>query len=306
MRVRSLKKSQDKELINNFIKRTKKFLSKASNQKFYNQKFSFRVLLSSILLKLILKPFCAYLKIIQTLSNDNSKLNLFIFSFRFLFSIFKRLSIKKEYRKKYKKYKLSKTQKRKNLRIHGMQILVELKKIFDEIDIINFADFGTLLGLVREKKILRHDLDLDYGIINNGFDIDAVNIKLERTGFKLWRNYKYNKVIVQSSYYYKGIKIDISIYNLENNILKTWLFYKAPKIKYKNHERNIVEVSINPIKGIKSTLFNKRLINIPIDPESVLTQKYGKDWQTPKKNWIYWDTPCSKPLDSIGYYFEYN
>ena len=229
-----------------------------------------------------------------------------MFSFKFNYSIFKRLSINKKYRKKYKKYKLSKTQKTKNLRINGMEVLTQLKDIFDDIGIVNFADFGTLLGLIREKKLLSNDLDLDYGIINNGFDIDEVNIRLERMGFKLWRYYKYNKKTVQSSYYYKGIKIDISIYDLKKNNLRTWLFYKKPNIRYNNHERNVVEISHKMIEGTKSIKFNANWINIPINPKSVLVEKYGEQWEIPDENWVYWDTPCSKPIDLIGYYFEFS
>lgn len=306
VRVRSLKKSQNRELINNFIDKTHNFLLEASNQAFYNQKFSFRILLISILIKSILKPLCVYLKGIQRLSNTNSKLSLFMFAFRFLYSIFKRLAIKKENRKKYKKYRLSKNQKMKNLKANGIEVLAHLKKIFDEMGLINFADFGTLLGLVREQKLLNHDLDLDYGIINYNLNPDDINVKLERMGFRLWRDYKHLKRTVQLSYYYKGIKVDISIYTKSENVLKTWLFYKAPNFKYHNHERNIVEISHKIIEGTQLFKFNNYLINIPMNPESILMEKYGKKWKTPNKHWIYWKSPCSKVIDEIGYYLEYS
>ena len=62
--------------------------------------------------------------------------------------------------------------KRKNVQKYGIEVLCELKLIFDKLGIINFADFGTLLGLIRDDKLLSHDLDLDYGIITETYNIE--------------------------------------------------------------------------------------------------------------------------------------
>jgi hypothetical protein len=46
-------------------------------------------------------------------------------------------------------------------------------------------------------------------------------------------------------------------------------------------------------------------INIPQNSISFLKQKYGESWETPDKNWIYWDSPSGKLLDEIGYFIEF-
>ena len=325
MRVKILRNCNDFELINDFIDQTYLFLNKLIKKQYLQSNHisfnHFSRVVKNILLKIFFRLFYSVMLIGKLTPNNNLRWPLFIAFFRiiryyFYIKIFfdnglhlnstvKRLLNNRRYVSIHKKKRLSSKQKRKSLQKYGLEVLDELRSIFDELGILNFADFGTLLGLKREKILLSHDLDLDYGIINEDFNREDINLKLERMGFRLWRHYLYNDIIVQSSYYYKTIKVDINFYQVKNDRLKTWLFYRKPKTSYNNNERNIVEMNYDNITKTKSITVNGYSINIPQNSISFLKQKYGESWETPDKNWIYWDSPSGKLLDEIGYFIEF-
>jgi len=304
-RIRILRNCNDIEMINDFIDETYLFLNKFPDRQhaepYQASLRDFKRLVKNVTLKI----FCSVILICKLIPKTNFKRLLFIVLFRHLNSTVKRLSNNWRYPSIYRIRRLSANKKRKNVQKYGLEVLEELKSIFDEFGIINFADFGTLLGLKREKILLSHDLDLDYGIITETYNIENINLNLKRMGFRLWRHYIYNNTTVQSSYYYKTIKVDINFYQVNNDRMKTWLFYRKPKTSYKKNERNIVEMNYNNITKTKSITVNGYSINIPQNSISFLKQKYGESWKTPDKNWIYWDSPSGKFLDEIGYFIEF-
>jgi len=309
MRVKILRNCNDTDMINDFINETYLFLSRLPNnqhiESYGTTLNGLNKLVKSILMKIIFKLFSSVMFICKLIPKANLKRLLFIVMFRHLFSSVKRLSNNRRYPSIYRIRRISANKKSKNVQKYGLEVLSELKSIFDELGIINFADFGTLLGLQRENKLLSHDLDLDYGLIIDGLKREDIILLLERKGFRLWRHYLYNNIIVQSSYYYKTIKIDINFYQVVNDRLKTWLFYRKPETSYKNNERNIVEMNYDNITKTKSITVDGYFINIHQNSISFLKQKYGESWETPDKNWTYWDSPSGKLLDEIGYFIQF-
>ena len=309
MRIKSLKNCNDYNLINDFIDKTYLFFKIFTNMQHTEPNQTslqgLKRLVKIIILKISLKIICSLIFVCKLITKNELKKQIFIIMFKHIYSAVKRLSNNWKYKNIYRRTKSTNKKKKKNVKKYGLEVLDELKSIFDEFGIINFADFGTLLGLKREKKLLNHDLDLDYGIIIDGYKREDINLKLERMGFRLWRHYIYDDTIVQSSYYYKTIKVDINFYQEKNDRLKTWLFYKKPETSYKNNERNIVEMNYDNITKTKFITVDWYSINIPQNSISFLKQKYGESWKTPDKNWIYWDSPSGKLLDEIGYFIEF-
>lgn len=309
MRIKSLKNCNDNNLINDFIDKTyiffKRFSDMQHTEPYQNPLQGLKRLVKIVILKMSFKFFCSLMFVCKLITKNELKKRIFIIMFKHIYSVVKRLSNNWKYKSIYRRKKRTDKKKRKNVKKYGLEVLDELKSIFDEFGIINFADFGSLLGLKREKKLLNHDIDLDYGIIINGEKREDINLKLERIGFRIWRHYIYNNTIVQSSYHYKTIKVDINFYQVKNNQIKTWLFYRKPKTSYKNNERNIVEMNYDIITETKLIIVDGYTINIPLYSISFLKQKYGESWTTPDKNWIYWESPAGKLLNEIGYFIEY-
>jgi len=194
--------------------------------------------------------------------------------------------------------------KKQNLQRHGFLILDDLRTIFNNISITYFADFGTLLGFVRDGGFMPHDLDLDIGVFADEGQKKHIKLALEKAGYKIWRAYTLKDKVVEESYHYvKGdieFKFDINYYENSDDHSKTWLFYKDPIIQYQGNKRSVVEMTYSAIKGTTSIDVKGNSIPIPINSERLLEEKYGVTWKKPNKEWIYWKSPAARTLGELG------
>lgn len=210
--------------------------------------------------------------------------------------------------KRYIKNRSNKTleTKRKNIQDHGIEVLEETLNLLNEIpDVKAFADFGTMLGIVRERGLLKHDLDMDIAVLGEKGLHNYVGMLLERKGYKLWREYIFDDRVVEQSYHYKNIKVDINFYEYSDTGVMTWLFYRHPDKKYKNNKRDIVRMDYSMIDRLKTVNIKGKNISIPNNAREILEEKYGKNWEVPDKGWIYWKSPAATQIPGEGYFIEY-
>ena len=192
--------------------------------------------------------------------------------------------------------------KRKKIQRYGLWMIHDIQVLLGQMGIMSFADFGTCLGIVREHRLLQHDLDIDIGVVADITQQKAVRVAMERLGYRLWRQYIRGEYVVEESYKYNDIKVDLNYYEMTDDYAKTWLFYRKPDVVYTNCERNIVEMTYSPIKEVRQEIVDNVPVFIPSNAEQLLEEKYGSNWRTPDKGWIYWESPAATPLDDIGYY----
>ncbi len=196
--------------------------------------------------------------------------------------------------------------KRAAIQKKGIALISLVQKLLKEIGITSFADFGTLLGIIREGKLLSHDLDIDMGVIvKTKTDLDRIRLHLEKFGFNLWLQFFNGDAIVEESYRFCGLKIDLNYYKITDTESKTWLFYREPGVEYLNNNRNIVEMTYSPITDFKTIEVAGEEIVIPANAEQLLVEKYGPTWRTPDKGWIYWLSPAAQKLDQMGHFISY-
>lgn len=196
--------------------------------------------------------------------------------------------------------------KRADIQDHGIEVLHRTQVIIKHLGIPIFADFGTLLGLVREGQLLKHDLDIDTGVIADIDQQKIVRRTLEDCGYKLWRQYYKGDYVVEESYKIDGIKIDINYYQMAEDKSNTWLFFWKRDYPYeKGNIRHIVEMTYSPFKDVVTKEFQGYLIDIPANAEKLLEEKYGENWRTPDKGWIYWESPAATELPELGYYVRF-
>lgn len=206
-----------------------------------------------------------------------------------------------------KQYTLNKqaTRKRFYVQKNGYIVMAMIQEILQQVGIQCFADFGTMLGLVRTGKLLEHDQDVDMGVLAQPHERELVRVMLERRGFKLWRRYIHQDEVVQESYRFKEVKVDMAYYETNQNASKTWLFYQRPGQTYPDNTRSVVELTYSPIQELTAIEVQDTTIMIPANAEQLLQEKYGENWRIPDKNWIYWESPAAQKLDSMGRFITY-
>ncbi len=196
--------------------------------------------------------------------------------------------------------------KRQGIQSIGISVLKDVQDILRDLDVQSFADFGTCLGLVREGHLLYHDLDMDIGVIAGREKMDEIHRSMEDKGYRIWRQYAWQDRIVEESYYFGDIKVDLNYYENTDRSARTWLFYRKPKYKYKNTwTRHVVEMNYSPISGIHFREFDGKQVALPNNPEQLLEEKYGPGWKHPDKKWIYWESPAATKLDEISSFITY-
>jgi hypothetical protein len=168
------------------------------------------------------------------------------------------------YKHTNKEFKLKKCC-RKNL----MLIFDKLPYILDGTDW--WLEFGTLLGFVREKKIIDWDNDLDVGIniesITND-NLDLIEKRCAEFGFVFSKQgYKgFHRIYVSAT---NGLYCDIWVFKNEEgimNALSPW----TPAI----HEEHFT-------KNKDTLLINNKIYNIPSSVHEFLQIRYA-NWRIPK------------------------
>lgn len=189
----------------------------------------------------------------------------------------------------------------KQVQRHGLPILSEVTSGLYNTGILAFADFGTLLGIVRENSILKHDIDVDISVISRGKeDFEIVERFMIDLGFHKKHEYVYNKLLCEQSYEKNGIRTDICFYVIEKDLMSCYLFYQEPGKDYENSKMSVVRKTYTLQSKLKEIIVDGYPVLVPLNPERLLEEKYGKNWRIPDKGWVYWDGPNTMLCNGFG------
>ena len=161
--------------------------------------------------------------------------------------------------------------------------LSKLVKIFEQKKINYYVADGTLLGIYRDKSLIKHDNDIDFYLIEESemWRIMEIMIGLE---FKIGRMMSYQKKLTQLTFYNsEKIIIDFCLWQKKNND-EFQMFFIAPEI----FPRKLTlpsELFMEQNQTIRFQGINmKSFSNI----EKFLRISYGHKWNVPEKkkgNW---------------------
>ena len=194
-----------------------------------------------------------------------------------------------------KKKKLRAMKAKGNETIFLIQSVLEGKCFF-------FFDMGTLLGMIREGRLLGHDLDIDVAVyVNSQTEICHIRKVLNESGCCLKYSYLIDTIgIVEDSYEVNGIKFDINYYAREGDKDVCYLMYRDAQMNYEHDQMDVVKLTCSPILETTGYCFLGREVNVPVEAEKYLAERYGSDWRIPNTAWIYWKGPSTHPTDFVG------
>ncbi len=195
--------------------------------------------------------------------------------------------------------------KRKALQENGIKLIHFLQDTMSEYEF--FFDMGTLLGIIREGKLLGHDLDVDMAVLpRDEGERDRIIKTLQDAGCELKSSYETEGIgIVEDSFVIDGIKFDVNYYRQEEKDY-CYLMYQGNDKEYAEGEMSVVRLECSHIEMIVKTEFSGKEINVPQNPENYLAERYGKNWRIPDKNYVYWCGPSATQIDNKGKQITYN
>lgn len=200
------------------------------------------------------------------------------------------------------KYKRINKRKRKNMSKHGIETIKFLQDFLSEAGYTFFFDMGTLLGIIREGNLLKHDLDIDIAIfIKSEEEKNQLTQKLTDNHCKLKYKYTVEDIgIVEQSFERNGIKFDFNFYYTQGDKNICYLLYYDPAKEYERNVMDVVKLECKSIDSIINREFFGGNINIPANAEAYLACRYGENWRVPDTSYVYWKGPSASKIANMG------
>lgn len=192
--------------------------------------------------------------------------------------------------------------KRRSLHKNAAEILSRLNLVFNELNQDYWLEFGTLLGAIREKKIISFDLDLDIATWKSNYSNNLVTV-MQKYGFKLVREIHMEQEGIEQTYCFKKVNIDIFYFE---QISKGWatchVFYLDENMNLEDMNKKYgglhpLEVHL-PFSGLITYNFLGVDVKIPDNYVSQLSYHYGDDYMLPNPNWNYRYANSSKQISN--------
>ncbi|MBD5220007.1 MAG: LicD family protein [Bacteroidales bacterium] len=177
----------------------------------------------------------------------------------------------------------------KNFHKNGQSLLYEIYLICSEKNIFIWLEFGTLLGAYRENDFIKHDFDIDLGVMF--IDKNKLEEAMYNHGFELVREFtitENNELIgAEQTYSYKSVLVDIFFYHqVDQQSVKLHSFTPISGIPQYEGRADIKEI-VMPFFGFEKTFFKGIEVYIPKNTSVYLSQYYGKDFMIPDSNYDY-------------------
>ena len=172
----------------------------------------------------------------------------------------------------------------------GVETLREADVACEEVNVVMFPVFGTLLGAIRDKGFISYDYDLDIGVAPN-VKPEMIHETMKKHGFALAKQMfipTIGNAVTEETYYRKNVGIDV-FYYFEDG--EDWYAYCPRKHEYKDwKEANVtdgfpVARSYVPKSEFEKIDFLGIQINVPVKAHEWLRDIYSDSYMTPIKNW---------------------
>ena len=181
----------------------------------------------------------------------------------------------------------------KKVDIEIIKLMIDVKNIIENLSIDYWIEGGTLLGAIREKKLIPWDHDIDMGMIN--YSNDAIKKMIHNLKKKFYVSVKTfnNMEGVWDLGEYRVIKVYPKKYFFlkDELCLDIFIYYKGNVPNVKNEVYKYVVWGKNAFHkkeffdNLEKIEFYGESISVPSNYREFLKVKYGNDWETPKKKW---------------------
>jgi len=179
------------------------------------------------------------------------------------------------------------------------RVLLKTVEILNEFDYDYFLCNGTLLGVIRDSKLIPWDTDLDIGMTQE-IDRNILRDRFLNKGFHL------NDDGYGSDYLtleYENVRLDFNFFSPRDHELVTlWNVprqdFMPRKVLGVLHRLHIPSKMLTwcwtlegyalPIEmtlPIREIDFLGRPVRVPSNPEAVLAYTYGESWKVPNKDY---------------------
>jgi len=164
----------------------------------------------------------------------------------------------------------------------ALQNTRDLLKALASVGVKAWVQDGTLLGLVRDGRVIPWDHDTDTGCFAEDWT-QAAHDALVAAGFSLAKSLGVRGDGWQHRWVRAGVKTDIFFYYPSGSGTvwhAAYLGNQQYRFEYEPFRVRAIGTSAGPMLA-------------PDPPEAFLAAKYGADWRTPKRKWHFARDPVN-------------
>jgi hypothetical protein len=190
----------------------------------------------------------------------------------------------------------------KNLRRRALRrLLLDVCPVLDALSASYFVDFGTLLGLHRERDVILHDNDADVVLLEP--DFDALIPKLKR----LLPQHRVAVVIPSEDESVRWLRVVAGPLGAPLGIMDLYGGFESPcgHIAIPQGHGDLCDVPASLVLPLGRMRWRGASLACPADVEGVLAHRYGPTWRTPRymdkgRDEVEQGKPYVKVLSALG------
>lgn len=164
----------------------------------------------------------------------------------------------------------------------GWEALSRCCEMIRDESIPAYCEYGTLLGMIRERGFIRHDDDIDFGVSPASYDHRRLVSVARRYGLRFYRAFVWRGVVTEVAFTYKGVPVDFFYtYRHADGRVYGQGYNDFAVEGAKDVARTVVRVYKPDFRGIEDVEINGLKIPLPKGSEDYLLVNYGPDWRIP-------------------------
>lgn len=171
---------------------------------------------------------------------------------------------------------------RRRLQRYGWEVLARCSEMFATENIPAYAEYGTLLGLVREGGFIKHDDDIDFGVAPDGIDPKRLLDVALAYGLEFCRAFSWHGKITELTFKYKGVPIDFFFtYRHDDGRVYGQVYNNFTNQGGRRVARLVKRLYKPGYDGVEMLAVNNIEVPVPKNKEEYLEFSYGDGWRTP-------------------------
>lgn len=184
---------------------------------------------------------------------------------------------------------------------NGIKTLSHVLYVIDRYNIPAFAAYGTLLGFIREKGFIKHDGDIDIGVLPGVWDAGRLLEVLCKEGFSFLFAFSYEGKITEFKVKYNSVSVDFFFYEEADDKFFAGSYHYLPNVQYPSVYANSAQRVCEPkiVKITRTDVYGMKF-PVPENAEHVLEKLYG-NWRVPDKHWDDNKHPGIEDLPGFAY-----
>ena len=175
----------------------------------------------------------------------------------------------------------------RDVKENGILRIMEIEQLLEKTPAVFFVDCGTLLGCVRDHKLIKWDYDVDFGIyISDIFGWKELEIEMKKIGFDLHHQFCFQGQVTEQTYKKNTMMIDFFGHFDDGDNTCYYSYYRLEDYKYTSeNEMSVLKFKTVKLTGIKKIEIEGGYVHIPNEAEEYLAGLYGETWRIPDPNW---------------------